>query len=151
MCGQWWPLGGPGGWEPWGVEGCGVVVVGVVVVGVVDWVLVEPLGAAAAPVMPAIAPPHASAATTIPALMVLALLIREPPMVAWCLRQPCLRVPLSEDAKERRNLLTHLVLVNHTIRKGDGVARSRRAAGIIQGWPDNYLVNSTTTGSHACC
>lgn len=66
------------GCEPRGVWGLGVVVDGVVVVGVdvlfVDWVLVD-LGAAAEPAIPATAPPVASAPTTIPILIVLALLI----------------------------------------------------------------------------
>jgi hypothetical protein len=67
------------------VFGAGVVldgVDGVVVVLGVDWVWVvpvavlDPLGAAAAPAMPATAPPVASAPTTRTALMVLALLMR---------------------------------------------------------------------------
>jgi hypothetical protein len=74
MCGQWWP----GGID----FGAGVVLDGVLGVLGVDWVVVgpvavpDPLGAAAAPAMPATAPPVASAPTTITALIVLALLIR---------------------------------------------------------------------------
>jgi hypothetical protein len=96
MCGQWWPDG---------VEfGAGVVldgVDGVVVVLGVDWVLVvpvavlDPLGAAAAPAMPATAPPVASAPTTITALMVLALFISEPPMVGEGLHRAFCEPPLS--------------------------------------------------------
>jgi hypothetical protein len=79
MCGQWWPDGGD--------FGAGVVLGGVDGVLGVDWVGVapvavplDPLGAAAAPAMPATAPPVASAPATIAALIVLALVIREPPM-----------------------------------------------------------------------
>jgi hypothetical protein len=88
MFGHGWPLPPLRGGEPWGVPvfgvvlGDGVVVVGVVGVVVVDWVVVEELGAAAAPAMPATAPPVANAPTTTPTLMMLALFIREPPMVA---------------------------------------------------------------------
>ena len=60
---------------------------GVDVVLGVDWVGVvpvavplEPPGAAAAPAMPATAPPVASAPATITALIMLALFIREPPI-----------------------------------------------------------------------
>jgi hypothetical protein len=84
MCGQWWPDC---------VEfGAGVVldgVDGVVVVLGVDWVLVvpvavlDPLGAAAAPAMPATAPPVASAPTTITALIVFALFIAN---LQWSVR-----------------------------------------------------------------
>jgi hypothetical protein len=76
MCGQWWPDGVV-------VFGAGVVldgVDGVVVLDVGVWVVpvavLDPLGAAAAPAMPATAPPVASAPTTRTALMVLALLMR---------------------------------------------------------------------------
>jgi hypothetical protein len=63
-----------------GVDGV-VVVDGAVVVLGVDWELPvaeppDPLGYAAAPAMPATAPPVASAPTTMTALIVLALLIR---------------------------------------------------------------------------
>jgi hypothetical protein len=77
--GQGWPEGlvefGAGAVLD-GVEGV-VVVDGVVVVLGVDWVVVPvvpvPLGAAAAPAIPATAPPVASAPTTITALIVFAL------------------------------------------------------------------------------
>jgi hypothetical protein len=60
----------------------GVVVDGVVAVLLVDWVvvLVVELGAAAAPAMPATAPPVASAPTTRPTRMMPLLFICEPPM-----------------------------------------------------------------------
>jgi hypothetical protein len=82
MCGQGWPEGivfGAGGV----LDGVVVVVDGAVVVLGVDWVdevpvaeLPDPLGAAAAPAMPATAPPVASAPTTMTALIVFALLIQ---------------------------------------------------------------------------
>jgi hypothetical protein len=60
----------------------GVVVDGAVAVLLVDWVvvLVVELGAAAAPAMPATAPPVAKAPTTRPTRMMPLLFIREPPM-----------------------------------------------------------------------
>ncbi len=80
--GQWWPDG---------VDfGAGVVVDGVVVVPGVDWVVVvpvavldDPLGAAAAPAIPAAAPPVASAPVTITALIIPALLIAN---LLWSVR-----------------------------------------------------------------
>lgn len=59
------------------------VVVGVVAALLVDWVvvLVVELGAAAAPAMPATAPPVARAPTTRPTRMMPLLFIREPPVV----------------------------------------------------------------------
>ncbi len=75
MCGQWWP----GGID----FGAGVVLDGVDVVLGVNWVGVlpvavplDPLGAAAAPAMPATAPPVASAPATTTALIVRALFMR---------------------------------------------------------------------------
>lgn len=61
----------------------GVVVVGVVAALLVDWVvvLVVELGAAAAPAMPAAAPPVARAPTTRPTRIMPLLFIREPPVV----------------------------------------------------------------------
>lgn len=89
MFGQGWPEGlvefGAGAVLD-GVEGV-VVVDGVVVVLGVDWVVVPvvpvPLGAAAAPAMPATAPPVASAPTTITALIVFALFMGTSFMVGW--------------------------------------------------------------------
>lgn len=106
MFGHGLPVPEPCGVWDFGVVVDGVVVVGVVVVGVllVDWVLVEALGAAAAPAIPAAAPPVASAPTTIPVLIMLALLIGEPPMGCWCRsHQPCWRARLSgpEPASKR--------------------------------------------------
>jgi hypothetical protein len=85
MFGHGWPV------EPGGCvfgAGFGVVVVvldGAVAVLVVDWVgwvvLVVELGAAAAPAIPASAPPAARAPTTSPTRMMPARFIREPPMV----------------------------------------------------------------------
>jgi hypothetical protein len=108
MCGQWWPDGVV-------VFGAGVVldgVGGVVVVLGVDWVgvvpvaVLDPLGAAAAPAMPATAPPVASAPTTRTALMVLALLMRTScGREGSSLRQPVCEPPLSgpqRAAKPRR-------------------------------------------------
>jgi hypothetical protein len=68
----------------------GVVVAGVLAVLPVDWVvvLVVELGAAAAPAMPATAPPVASAPTTRPTRMMPLLFIREPPVSGSGLRQP---------------------------------------------------------------
>jgi hypothetical protein len=103
MFGQGWVPPPPLGGEPWGAGELGVVVDGVVVDGVVvdgvvvdgvvvvggegvvlvDWVLVEELGAAAAPAIPATAPPVARAPTTSPVRIMFALLIREPPMDCW--------------------------------------------------------------------
>lgn len=83
MCGQGCPLGLlPGGdLEPLGGDFGVVVVFGDAVV--VDWVVVavELLGAAAAPAIPATAPPPASAATARPTPIIFDLLIREPPSV----------------------------------------------------------------------
>jgi hypothetical protein len=61
---------------------CVVLVDGVVAALLVDWVvvLVVELGAAAAPAMPATAPPVARAPTTRPTRMMPLLFIREPPM-----------------------------------------------------------------------
>jgi hypothetical protein len=72
------------------VLGVVVVVDGVVAVLLVDWVvvLVVELGAAAAPAMPATAPPVARAPTTRPTRMMPLLFIREPPMSGSGLRQP---------------------------------------------------------------
>ncbi len=76
----------------------GVVALGVVVDDVVvDWVLVDALGAAAAPAIPATAPPVARAATTMPVRMMLALLIREPPMIAGVLTQTMLEHALKRS------------------------------------------------------
>jgi len=60
-----------------------VVVDGVVALLLVDWVvvLVVEFGAAAAPAMPATAPPVARAPTTRPTRIMPLLFIREPPMV----------------------------------------------------------------------
>jgi hypothetical protein len=88
MCGHGWPLPPPWECDPWGAEDFGVGVDGVVVVvedveGVlgIDWVVVDvELGAAAAPAIPATAPPAASAPTTIPTRIISAFFI-EPPVV----------------------------------------------------------------------
>jgi hypothetical protein len=77
MCGQWWPGGivfGAGVVLD-GVDGVGVVL-GVDWVGVVPVAVLDPPGAAAAPAMPATAPPVASAPATSTALIVLALVMR---------------------------------------------------------------------------
>ncbi|HTB50674.1 MAG TPA: hypothetical protein VK701_06825 [Solirubrobacteraceae bacterium] len=90
MFGHGWPLDPCGDVCVFGVcDGVVVVLDGVVVVveGVlaalpVDWVvLVVELGAAAAPAMPATAPPVARAPTTRPTRMMPLLFIREPPVV----------------------------------------------------------------------
>lgn len=72
MFGHGWPV------DPFG----DVCVFGVVAVLLVDWVvLVVELGAAAAPAMPATAPPVVRAPTTRPTRIMPVLFIREPPMV----------------------------------------------------------------------
>jgi hypothetical protein len=85
MFGHGLPLPPLCGCEPWEGAALGVVD-GVVVDGVVDvlveGVVVEALGAAAAPAIPAAAPPVARAPTTSPVRIMLALFIREPPMIA---------------------------------------------------------------------
>jgi hypothetical protein len=97
MFGHGWPLDPCGVVCVFGVrDGVVVVLDGVVVVddGVVaafvDWVvvLVVELGAAAAPAMPATAPPVARAPTTRPTRIMLVLLIGKPPMGGGRLRQP---------------------------------------------------------------
>jgi hypothetical protein len=86
MFGHGWPVDPLGDVCVFGVvvdcEGVVVVVDGVVAALLVDWVvLVVELGAAAAPAMPATAPPVARAPTTRPTRIMPVLLIREPPMV----------------------------------------------------------------------
>jgi hypothetical protein len=74
----------PGGAFGAVVDGVVVVFDGVVAVALDDCVVVVPvveLGAAAAPAMPATAPPVARAPTTRPTRMMPLLLMREPPMV----------------------------------------------------------------------
>jgi hypothetical protein len=107
MFGQGWPeglveLGAGAVLDGVGVDGVGVVVVvdGVVVVLGVDWVdevpvaeLPDPLGAAAAPAMPATAPPVASAPTTMTALIVFALLIQTSCGRCWGLLTPTILRP----------------------------------------------------------
>jgi hypothetical protein len=97
MFGHGWPLDPGGAVCVFGVVVDGVVVVldgvfvdGVVTVLLVDWVvvLVVELGAAAAPAMPATAPPVARAPTTRPTRMMPLLFIREPPVGGSGLRQP---------------------------------------------------------------
>jgi hypothetical protein len=82
MFGQGWPEDPEGGACD-GVVVDGVALVdGVVAVLLVDWVvLVVELGAAAAPAMPATAPPVARAPTTRATRMMPVLFIREPPVV----------------------------------------------------------------------
>lgn len=86
MFGHGWPVDRFGDVCVFGVVvDCEGVVVdgdGVVAVLLVDWVVVVvELGAAAAPAMPATAPPVARAPTTRPIRIVPVLFIREPPMV----------------------------------------------------------------------
>lgn len=95
MFGHGWPVDPCGDVCVFGVvvdcEGVVVagVVAGVVAVLLVDWVvLVVELGAAAAPAMPATAPPVARAPTTRPTRIMPVLFIREPPTVGSGLRQP---------------------------------------------------------------
>ena len=87
MFGQGWPEepdGGVVGTVP--VDGAEPVD-GAVAVLLVDVLVVE-LGAAAAPAMPATAPPVARAPTTRPTRMMPVLFIREPPVGGCGLRQP---------------------------------------------------------------
>lgn len=84
MFGHGWPEDPGGDVCVFGVvDGVVVVLDGVVAGVLVDWVvvLVVEVGAAAAPAMPATAPPVASAPTTRPTRMMPLLFIREPPMV----------------------------------------------------------------------
>lgn len=78
MFGQGWPVDPDGGvCDGAAVDGV-VLVEGVVVVLLVDWVvLVLELGAAAAPAIPATAPPVARAPTTRPTRMMPVLFIRD--------------------------------------------------------------------------
>lgn len=85
MFGQGWPDDPDGGVCDGFVVVDGVVLVdGVVAVLLVDCVvLVEELGAAAAPAMPASAPPTARVPTTRPTRMMPVLFIHKPPVVGY--------------------------------------------------------------------